>query len=97
MRALTLASRDFLTQPPVGFSAGPLLTPRGALFVATAGQRARLDAHWAVLQSLSQRDAAPARRLSAAEALLQVPVLRPGLLIGAVYESDAQEIGRAHV
>ena len=92
VRALTLASRDFLTRPPPGFSASPLLRPRGAMFVATAPQRAQLDAHWALLQSLSSHDTARARRLSAAEALLQVPVLRPGLLVGAVYESDAQDI-----
>src|SRR3546814_8341537 len=31
IRALTIASRDFLMHPPAGFTDGPNLTPRGAL------------------------------------------------------------------
>lgn len=30
IRALTVASRDFLVNPPAGFSEVPILTPRGA-------------------------------------------------------------------
>ena len=44
VRALTRASREYYLHPPAGFAEGPLLTPRQALFVATAGQRAALTA-----------------------------------------------------
>lgn len=43
MRALTVASRRFLTAPPAGFAERPLLTPRGTLLVARADQRAALE------------------------------------------------------
>jgi D-arginine dehydrogenase len=36
VRALTMASRDFLMQPPEGFAEHPLLTPRGAMMVGSA-------------------------------------------------------------
>ena len=42
VRALTRASRDFYLHPPAGFAEAPLLSPRHALFVATAGQQAAL-------------------------------------------------------
>src|SRR5205814_3881461 len=38
-RALTRASRGFYEAPPAGFSATPLLAPRGALYVAAPGRR----------------------------------------------------------
>src|SRR6185295_3449450 len=41
VRALTRASRAFCAHPPAGFSASPLLTPRGALYVAPPEQAAR--------------------------------------------------------
>ena len=40
VRALTRASRAFYTAPPTGFADVPLLTPRGALYVAWQGQEA---------------------------------------------------------
>src|SRR3546814_15466442 len=43
IRALTVASRDFLMHPPAGFTDGPILTPRGALHAGTAEQAAALD------------------------------------------------------
>jgi len=45
VRAMTRASRAFLEHPPQGFSDYPLLSPRGALMVASAGQEDMLDAH----------------------------------------------------
>jgi D-arginine dehydrogenase len=41
-RALSHASRPFLLQPPAGFAAAPLLTPRGTLLAATESQLAKL-------------------------------------------------------
>ena len=50
---LTLASRRFFEQPPPGYSDHPLLTPRGALFVATQAQRDQLERHWEVLRAIT--------------------------------------------
>ncbi len=45
VRALTLASRAFLSAPPAGFAQSAILSARGALFVATPEQAALLDEH----------------------------------------------------
>ena len=39
IRALSRASRGFFFDPPPGFAAVPLVTPRGALYVGTAAQQ----------------------------------------------------------
>jgi D-arginine dehydrogenase len=44
VRALTRASREFFEQPPAGFADTPLLSPRGALFVADAARLSVLEA-----------------------------------------------------
>src|SRR5688500_1049627 len=51
VRALTMASRAFLSAPPPCFGPHPLLTPRGAMMVASAEQMPQLEAHWQVLQA----------------------------------------------
>ncbi len=88
VRALTLASRAFLEQPPPGFCAHPLLSPRGAMMVGGPGQEAELDTHWAIVQP---RDPA-ARRLSSSEACALVPALRPERVAGAVHEPGAADM-----
>jgi D-arginine dehydrogenase len=88
VRALTMASRAFFDHPPAHFGDDPLLAPRGAIFVAQFGQEAQLEAHWDVLRTLAPQ----ARRLSAAEAHAMVPVLRPELIAGAVFEPDASDM-----
>jgi len=88
VRALTLASRAFFDAPPSGFAEHPLLGPRGALMVAAPGQEQHLQQHWDVLRAMSPR----ARLLSAAEACAMLPVLRPELVLGAVYEPDASDM-----
>lgn len=88
VRTLTMASRAFLQSPPPGFSEHPLLTPRGAMIVATQGQQAELEEHWDVLRSVTPH----ARRLTAVEALARLPVLRPEQVLGAVYEPDASDM-----
>lgn len=87
VRALTLAGRDFLFEPPPGFSEVPILSPRGALTVATASLRAELDHQFEVVRALSPL----ARRIEAAEARAMVPVLRDSV-IGGVLEPDAMDI-----
>ncbi len=87
-RALTCASRAFYEQPPSGFTDTPLLSPRGALYVAWTGQQGALDA----LRAELGNSGAVIRSLAAAEALERVPVLRAQGLIGAIAEPDAMDI-----
>jgi D-arginine dehydrogenase len=88
VRALTMASRAFLQNPPKGFAEHPLLTPRGAMMVGSAAQSAALDAHWNVLRAMDRE----AMRLSGAEAIAMVPALRADQVDGAVYEPDAADM-----
>jgi D-arginine dehydrogenase len=88
VRALTLASRAFLDNPPEGFTEHPLLTPRGAMMVAGPGQLPQLEEHWQVLHAMAPH----ARRLSSEEACAMVPALRPEQVIGAAYEPDAADM-----
>ncbi len=88
VRALTLASRPFLEHPPEGFTEVPILSPRGALMVATAQQLPLLEEQWDVLRSITDQ----ARRLDGPEACAMVPVLRRELVAGGVYEPDASDI-----
>jgi D-arginine dehydrogenase len=88
VRALTCASRAFFDQPPTGFTEHPLLTPRGALFIAKSDQLDELDAHEAIVRSVTDQ----VQRLTAAQACAMVPVLRHEQVAGAVYEADACDI-----
>ncbi|QJW84972.1 FAD-binding oxidoreductase [Ramlibacter terrae] len=88
VRALTLASRAFFDAPPAGFAEHPVLSPRGALIVAEAGQEAELEEWWHTLRSVTPR----AQRLDAAGACALVPVLREERIVGAVYEPDAADM-----
>ena len=88
VRALTMASRSFLEHPPEGFADVPILSPRGVLMVGGSEQHALLDEQWEVMRSV----AADARRLSAAEALAMVPVLRAERVAGGLYEPGALDI-----
>lgn len=88
VRALTCASRAFLSNPPAGFTEHPILSPRGALMVAAEGQDALLEEHDRIVRSVSNL----AQRLDAAQACELVPALRKERVIGAVYEPDASDI-----
>lgn len=88
VRALTLASRAFLKTPPAGFAEHPLLSPRGALLVATPGQEKELQEHWELLRAMSPRS----RLLTPREACELVPVLHPDKVLGAVLEPDAMDM-----
>ena len=88
VRKLTCASRAFFDLPPAGFCSHPLLTPRGALMFANAGQAAALEAHERLVRSVP----GAVRRLDAGGALASVPVLRPDDLLGAVLEEDPADI-----
>jgi D-arginine dehydrogenase len=87
-RALTRASRAFYEAPPAGFCATPLLSPRGALYLAGPGQQALLDETRAALQATGTA----VETLDAAAVLARVPVLRPEQVIGGLLEADAMDI-----
>ncbi len=88
VRALTMASRAFFEQPPAGFAEHRLLTPRGALIVASPGQEAELQRSWEILRRMTPN----AQLLDAAQTCALVPVLRPEKVIGAVHEPDAADM-----
>ncbi len=88
VRALTMASRAFLSSPPPGFSEHPLMSPRGAMMVGAPGQQDLLDTHWEILRTMTDG----ARRLSARQACERVPVLRPEMVAGAIDESDPMDM-----
>jgi D-arginine dehydrogenase len=88
VRALTRASRPFLVQPPAGFADVPLVAPRGALYIGTAGQVPELEALLATLQA----EGCPAERWSTAQALARVPVLRPEAVALAVLDPLAMDL-----
>jgi len=88
VRALTMASRAFFENPPEGFSEHPLISPRGAMMVATHGEDTLLAEQWEVFRSVTPH----ARLLSSAEACALVPVLRPEKVLGAVLEPDAADM-----
>jgi len=88
VRALSLASRDFLERPPAAFAEHPLISPRGALMVASPGQEHLLEEHWAVMSSVTKT----ARRLDAAQVRRLIPVFRPEKVAGALLEEDASDM-----
>ena len=88
MRGLTSAGRAFFTGPPAGFAASPLVSPRGCMLVATAGQAANLEREIADSQALSPN----VRALDAKAAQKLCPVLRPEACVLAMLDPDAMDI-----
>ena len=82
VRALTRAGRDFYLNPPAGFADAPLLSPRAALFVATAAQHGALVA----LGDTLAASGTPLRHLDEAQLLTWAPALRPGLFAEALLD-----------
>jgi D-arginine dehydrogenase len=88
IRALTRASHAFFDAPPAGFTDGPLLAPRGTLFVGPEAQRESLEAFHSTLVA----EGSPAELLSTEAARERVPVLRAEASAVAVYDPDAYDI-----
>lgn len=88
VRALTRASLPFFEQPPAGFCDHPLLSPRGALFVAGPGQEAALDDLYRTLSAESPG----VSRLDRTGACQIAPALRPEAVSAAVQDSDVHDI-----
>jgi len=89
IRGLTVAGESFFADPSPDFCSGPLLSPRGAMFVGTEEQTAALDAAC----EEARRFVPSVLRLSPEETLQRVPILRPEAVSGgAVLEPDARDI-----
>jgi D-arginine dehydrogenase len=90
--ALARLSRPFFEAPPIGFTAHPLLSPRGLVWVGEAGDAALLDA----LAERAQVVAPTSRRLDRAAAAALLPTFSAEALAGgAVHEPDAMTIDTA--
>jgi len=88
VRALTRASRDFYQHPPAGFAEAPLLSPRHALFVATAGQQAALGRMQADLAA-----SGTTMTLLNSELLAQAaPALKPDLFQNALLDEQGYDM-----
>lgn len=85
---LVTASRAFLETPPDGFADVPLVTPRGALFLARDGEQARLLDQ---AEEMLRRGAA-IEMTTAREALRFCPVVRDSEFVSALYEPDCKDI-----
>lgn len=84
IRALTRASDQTFTEPPASWGCPPLLSPRGQLMVAGEAQIAALEHELATTTGFE--------RISPAEALALVPILRPEAVAAAAWERDARDI-----
>ncbi|PTU33094.1 NAD(P)/FAD-dependent oxidoreductase [Stenotrophobium rhamnosiphilum] len=87
VRALSRASRSFLTSPTAGFTNTTLLTPRGFLFVAREDQLSGLETF------ADQADMRlTAKRLTLPQAFERMPLLRPEYVAGALLDEGASDI-----
>ncbi len=87
-KGLAVAGRAFLADPPAGFAASPLLSPRHVLYVGRSEQIGALDQFY----EENRRRVPSLARLDAKEALAQPVPLREDYVAGAVLEPDAEEI-----
>jgi D-arginine dehydrogenase len=84
VRDMNRASRDFLCTPPADFSDGPIVSPRGLLYVAASDELAELDEE--------MRGAEGMQRLSRDEAVAIYPPLARGATVAAGFEPGAMDI-----
>jgi D-arginine dehydrogenase len=88
VRALTRASRSFYEKPPAGFTASRIVTPRGAMYLASPDQEAMLDATRAELAPTCPN----LKTLNAAQTLALVPCLRPEKVLTSLLDPDAMDL-----
>ncbi|MBL8839440.1 MAG: FAD-binding oxidoreductase [Alphaproteobacteria bacterium] len=87
IRALTIATRPFLETPPDGFTDRPILTPRGAMFIAPSGKD---DACAHLIESAG--DPKRLYEIAVDDAMRRVPIIRKDWLVRALFEPDAMDI-----
>lgn len=85
VRSLSRASRGFFDNPPEGFSPTPILSPRGTVYSAAAGDLAALD-------RMAQGAEGLLRRIDRAEILALVPIMKPDHAVAGLFEADACDI-----
>lgn len=90
IRPLTKASRSFFEDPPEGLADVRFLERRGAMWIGRHHQVGSLDREFDLAGS-------SAVRLSPAEAMALVPVLRPDQLSGAILVPDALDLDVASI
>lgn len=88
IRAITRASQSFFDAPPPGFCDRPLLVDRGCMYVARADQLESLDAMIDAVRSSGGSLA----RMTTADALAQIPLLRGDYVAAAALDTDARDI-----
>ena len=88
VRALTRASRAFYTQPPDGFAAHPILSARGAMYLASPGQTELLVRLHAELAATCPT----LEQLDRGQTLDLVACLRPELVLGSLLDHGAMDI-----
>jgi len=88
MRALTRASKAFLARPPAGFASTRLLSPRGTLLVARAGQLPALQRSFEECSAL----VGDLQRWTGDEVRARVPCFAPEQVAGGLLEPGAMDI-----
>ena len=88
IRPLTIASGPFLRTPPEGFSDVPLLTDRGALYIARADQIPALEAFEAALRPFEPDIV----RMDGAKAREMCGVLREDYVASALFEPECADL-----
>lgn len=92
VRALTRASREFFDNPPNGFAAAPLLSPRQILMIARSDQHDALDALIATASTETT-----VHRLDSAGLHQCQPLLRSGYADAGMLDAGGQDIDVAGV
>ncbi len=88
IRALTIASRAFLSSPPAGFAGAPILSERSAMFVGSDADRELLGK----IHETAHRLVPSVRRITADEVVARVPAFRRDKVAGGVFEPEAMDI-----
>lgn len=84
LQPLTSASKDFLRNPPLGFTEAPLVTPLGAIHVFDAAQEAEARKTYE-----RDREALPhIRLLSSGELLAKAPMLAKDRFMGGIEDDE---------
>lgn len=84
IRKLNKATRPFLVAPPDGFADASLLTPRGAVAVATEALLKMLETELAGSPSMERVDGTALRTLA--------PYLDPERIVAGAFEADAMDM-----
>lgn len=88
VRLLTVASREFLEEPPPGFADTPILRPLPTMMIGRADQQGRVDE-----EVEAARAFVPSVQAVDGDAAVELcPILRPGYVVAALYEPDSRSI-----